>query len=145
MTAKATQLIFIYGTLKKGQPNHPHLCETGHGNIKFIGKAFTEQIFPLIVATKWNLPFLLHKSGHGKIVRGEVYEADSAMVSWLDEFEGHPEVYERDLISVVLEGSASQQSLTCQTYFLKIFPDGLLKKPALDTYTSREEQPYTIQ
>ena len=30
--------VFVYGTLKKGQPNYFHFNETDHGSAKYIGK-----------------------------------------------------------------------------------------------------------
>ena len=60
--------LFIYGTLKCGQPNH-HLMnmhELGHSQL--IGTARTDVRFLLIVATRWNLPFLLYTPGHGQVV-----------------------------------------------------------------------------
>ena len=31
--------VFVYGTLKKGQPNYFHFSETDHGTVKYCGKS----------------------------------------------------------------------------------------------------------
>ena len=59
--------IFAYGTLKYGQPNHFHMLSNEHGQYKFIASAKTDHKFPLIIATHWNLPFLLHAEGKGHV------------------------------------------------------------------------------
>ena len=60
--------VFVYGTLKSGQPNHKlmNIHELGHRQL--IGTARTDVEFPLVIATRWNLPFLLYAPGHGQVV-----------------------------------------------------------------------------
>ena len=77
--------VFFYGTLKRGEPNHFHLDAL---NVTFVGEATTVNKWPLIVATDYNIPFLLNKPGHGRHVRGELCLVDKAAKEWLDEFEG---------------------------------------------------------
>jgi len=57
--------IFIYGTLKRGQPNHHALQE--FGNHQFFGTGCTEQKYPLIIDTVSNLPFLVDAPGKGQV------------------------------------------------------------------------------
>lgn len=54
------QRVFVYGTLKKGQPNH-HLISGGieSGDCRVEGVGVTEAKYPLIVTTRYNVPFLL--------------------------------------------------------------------------------------
>lgn len=54
------QRVFVYGTLKKGQPNH-HLISGGidSGYCRVEGVGVTEAKYPLIVTTRYNAPFLL--------------------------------------------------------------------------------------
>ena len=59
--------IFVYGTLKKGQPNHGLLQNAENGTSKFLGTGRTLKMWPLIVTTKFNLPFLLDSEGKGKV------------------------------------------------------------------------------
>lgn len=59
--------IFVYGTLKKGQPNNFLLNDKTKGIAKFLGKAKLIDKYPLVVATNANVPFLLPKKGIGKV------------------------------------------------------------------------------
>jgi len=57
--------IFIYGTLKRGQPNH-YVLEK-FGNHIFFGTGCTELRYPLIIDRDSNLPFLLDSPGKGQV------------------------------------------------------------------------------
>ena len=59
--------VFIYGTLKHGQPNHHLMNMHELGRCQLIGCARTDVSFPLIITTRWNLPFLLYAPGHGQV------------------------------------------------------------------------------
>ena len=59
--------IFVYGTLKKGQPNNYLLNDKTRGIAKFLGKAKLTDKYPLVVTTNGNVPFLLPKKGVGKV------------------------------------------------------------------------------
>ncbi|XP_052253933.1 gamma-glutamylaminecyclotransferase A-like isoform X2 [Dreissena polymorpha] len=100
-------IIFVYGTLKTGLHNH-HLMTTGSkGHCCYLGTAVTSGKFPLIVATRFNIPFLLFAPDHGYHVAGELYEVDDAQVAALDKLEGHPHRYERRRTDVrVTSGNA---------------------------------------
>lgn len=58
--------VFVYGTLKRGQANHYLMTDTINGSAKFIANAQTTEKFPLVVATRYNIPFLLFKPGVGE-------------------------------------------------------------------------------
>ncbi|CAI2349549.1 unnamed protein product [Caenorhabditis sp. 36 PRJEB53466] len=58
--------VFVYGTLKTGEPNHKVLSETD-GEYRFISSGSTAQRFPLVVGTKFNIPFLLDEPGKGNV------------------------------------------------------------------------------
>ena len=60
-------LVFVYGTLKRGEPNHHWLTDAANGNGRFIGRAVTSELFPLVVASRYNIPFLLNSPGSGKV------------------------------------------------------------------------------
>ena len=67
-------LVFVYGTLKRGEPNHHWMQESDDdGRAEFVGSGRTETRYPLVIASKYNIPFLLNLPGTGKQVRGEVY------------------------------------------------------------------------
>lgn len=59
--------LFTYGTLKSGQPNSNHMADGTHGKCNFVGTARTEVEFPLVIATQWNIPLLLHSPGDGQV------------------------------------------------------------------------------
>lgn len=53
-------LVFSYGTLKRGQPNHHHMAagiESGDCELVEFGVTLTR--YPLIVDQLFNIPFLL--------------------------------------------------------------------------------------
>ena len=58
-------LVFLYGTLKPGEPSHNLLLSKG--KCTFQGKGTTVEEYPLIVATRYNVPFLLYKPGTGNV------------------------------------------------------------------------------
>lgn len=59
--------VFVYGTLKRGQPNH-HLIESVvNGKALFIGEGKTVVKYPLIIASRCNIPFLLPVEGTGEV------------------------------------------------------------------------------
>ena len=66
--------VFVYGTLKQGEPNHYLLENDGNGVRIFCGKAKTVKKFPLVVASKYNIPFVLDSAGTGLNVQGEIYQ-----------------------------------------------------------------------
>lgn len=59
-------LIFTYGTLKKGEPNHDLITDSD-GHATFVGMAKTVQKWPLIIASRYNIPYLLYNKGVGKV------------------------------------------------------------------------------
>lgn len=52
--------VFVYGTLKKGEPNYSWFSKEKTGHYKFLYEAKTKEKFPLIIGTKYNIPFLLY-------------------------------------------------------------------------------------
>lgn len=65
MSSKSEELhkVFVYGTLKKGEPNHSWFSKSADGYYKFIGNGKTTEVFPLIITTKYNVPFVLKSPG----------------------------------------------------------------------------------
>ena len=52
MTSSTKFVVFVYGTLKRGQPNHHWLSTTENGWQRFVGEAVTEKKFPLVIASR---------------------------------------------------------------------------------------------
>jgi gamma-glutamylaminecyclotransferase len=96
------QALFVYGTLMRGQPNARQLVSAS-----FVGPAQTVAAFTLI---RWQgYPGLRRGGSTG--VRGELYRVSPALLGALDEFEGHPTLFQRDRIPLAGGGSA-------QAYFV---------------------------
>ncbi len=58
--------VFFYGTLKRNQPNDDQLL---NHNVTFVSEAVTEDKWPLVVASDFNVPFLLDHKGYGKVYK----------------------------------------------------------------------------
>lgn len=56
--------------------------------------------YPLLIATRYNIPFLIDAPNHGNRIEGEIYEIDEKMLSQLDVLENCPEFYDRKEIDV---------------------------------------------
>ncbi|XP_050960792.1 gamma-glutamylaminecyclotransferase C-like [Labeo rohita] len=93
--------VFVYGTLKKGQPNYFRMKNTANGQADFLANARTVEPYPLVIATEYNIPFLLNVPGTGHHVYGEIYRVDQKMLEFLDKFEECPKWYQR--IKIKLE------------------------------------------
>ncbi|XP_069746605.1 gamma-glutamylaminecyclotransferase-like isoform X2 [Narcine bancroftii] len=107
--------VFVYGTLKKGQPNHHYMIDGTKGRGQYCGSGITAEKYPLVVAGMYNIPFLLQKPGSGHPVSGEIYNVDSQLLQFLDKFEGCPEVYQRKQVKIrMLEWEASDKVLGVQ-------------------------------
>ena len=60
--------VFVYGTLKQGQPNHYLLLEaSGSGVARLLGEAELTERYPMIIHEDCGIPVLLDKSGDGKV------------------------------------------------------------------------------
>lgn len=55
--------VFVYGTLKRGEPNHGWFEKHESGKFKLVCEAKTVEQYPLIIATNYNIPFLLYSPG----------------------------------------------------------------------------------
>lgn len=102
--------VFVYGTLKRGQPNHYWMTDTTAGApAQLVGAGRMLQVFPLVIATRYNVPFLLDKPGTGKIVQGEVYSVDADKLKHLDVLEQYPEFYTRQILDIEIIPDLDQQ------------------------------------
>ena len=80
-------------------------------------------------------------------LQGELYRIDDKMLNWLEDFEGHPNYYERDRLKVVVtedavdtpgkkEGESQGRSVECWAYVLKKYPPHMLKRTVYSTYSN---------
>nr|CAD7604293.1 unnamed protein product [Timema genevievae] len=129
--------VFVYGTLKTKEPNHHWLTDPKKGKATFIGEAETVKKYPLVIATKYNIPFLLDCQNHGHNVCGEVYKVDEQMLASLDILEDHPSFYQRDIEHVRLMNSTEEENIfKCWIYFLNKFKPEMLSLPHHKNYSS---------
>ena len=139
--------VFVYGTLKQDEPNH-YMLQNGGPDLedfkssknqtfqpaKFICKAETLQKYPLVIASKFNIPYLLDKPGTGHQIQGEIYQIDDLLLKILDDFEGHPNYYLRRKESVMHLSTDAAKAEKCWTYFLPKFKVELLELQFLSDY-----------
>jgi len=130
--------VFVYGTLKNGQPNHYWLQNMENGLAKFLAHGKTKDQFPLVIGTRYNVPFLLNKPGTGQNIKGEIYDVDEKMLEKLDILEDYPHLYDRQIQDIVTTDGVIQ----CWIYLLKNFPNQLFDKPFLEEYQNSTEKPY---
>lgn len=133
----ARVLMFVYGTLKSGQPNHALLQDSAHGCAAFQGRGRTLEPFPLVIAGQHNIPYLLHLPGTGRRVLGEVYEVDEQMLRFLDDFEDCPDIYQRTPATIVLEGEGEPETRQCFLYSKATYPPEWVRLPHHDNYDSQ--------
>uniref|UniRef100_A0A8C6TRK7 Gamma-glutamylaminecyclotransferase n=1 Tax=Neogobius melanostomus TaxID=47308 RepID=A0A8C6TRK7_9GOBI len=103
--------VFVYGTLKKGQPNYYRMFDSSNGTTQFLGTAKTVERFPLVIAGTYNIPYLLNIPGQGHQVHGEIYQVDDQMLRFLDAFEGVPTHYQRTATKLEVKEWAGGETL----------------------------------
>ncbi len=79
-------LVFVYGTLLKGEANHRLLA-----GARFIAEAATHAEYDLVDLG----PYPAMTPGGATSVRGEVYAIDAVALERLDLLESHPDFYRR--------------------------------------------------
>ncbi|WP_285908009.1 gamma-glutamylcyclotransferase family protein [Pseudodesulfovibrio pelocollis] len=87
-------LVFVYGTLKQGFPNHFLLRRASR-----VGAGRTAERYALYVD---EYPGVFPDEPVSR-VQGEVYAVDDAMLARLDALEDHPVLYRREQIDVLLD------------------------------------------
>lgn len=89
--------VFIYGTLKRGFPNHA----AGLAEAQFLGRVRLQEAYPLVIGGRWFSPYLIDEPGQGQRVFGELFALGDTGLALLDEMEGvgHPQGYRRVVVS----------------------------------------------
>lgn len=96
---RGTTILFVYGTLKRGQRNHLLMREA-----RFLREAVTAPLYTLL--DLGSFPGMI--PGGTTAVHGELYEVGPQLLARLDRHEGVPRLYIRALIQVV--GNALAES-----------------------------------
>lgn len=94
---KKIHRLFIYGTLKKNQYFHDKYL-SGDKSI-FLGHGTASPDYSLYVGAQ---PHLIREPTDTP-VRGELYEVNFTVLGSIDNLEGHPVVYKREIIEVFTE------------------------------------------
>ncbi|XP_067634126.1 troponin C-akin-1 protein [Eurosta solidaginis] len=141
--SKALQKLFVCGTLKYGQPGHSILTNPGNGYAKYWCRATTVEKLPLVIATRYNIPFLLNKPGFGNYVLGEIYEVDYKMLSSLDNLEDCQDVFKREVQDMNI--GVGEGTVPCWVYLLQEYPENLLTRPFYASYENSSTHPYVMR
>ena len=75
--------VFVYGTLKKGFPNHDHYMKSA----RKLGKYQTSEKYPLVLCGERYVPCMICSPGDGHHVEGELYEVDDECLKRIDALE----------------------------------------------------------
>ncbi|XP_037903847.1 troponin C-akin-1 protein isoform X2 [Hermetia illucens] len=97
--------------------------------------------FPLVIATRYNIPFLIKKAGTGNYVIGEIYEVDDRMLNSLDSLEDCQDIYTRELLDMNI--GVGEGTVPCWVYLLQKYPEKLLNLPYISQYKNSAQHPYT--
>ncbi|MCF6310178.1 MAG: gamma-glutamylcyclotransferase [Sulfurimonas sp.] len=104
------ELLFVYGSLKKGFDNHKLLDKYA----KRLGKANTVKKFGMFEDTFGNYPYLID-APYNK-VKGELYQITrKEVMEKIDEFEGAPDYYQRERIEVKSHHGVNRAFVYIQT------------------------------
>lgn len=121
-------LVFVYGTLKKGFPNHNNYM----GSAKRLGKYQTIEKYPLILCGARYVPCMINSPGKGHHVEGELYEVDDECLNRIDALEGiqDSDGYRRTVIRVSSSELKSQDIREALAYLMP--PDQVTDRKSND-------------
>ncbi|MBI5521587.1 MAG: gamma-glutamylcyclotransferase [Desulfarculus sp.] len=97
----APELVFVYGTLRRGYVNHSLL-----GGASALGPARTREAYALYLD---DFPYLV-ESEPVCAISGELYAVSASGLGLLDQLEEHPSWYERRLRPVVDQEGQTRQA-----------------------------------
>ncbi len=96
---KEKELVFIYGSLKKGFVNHSFMKDA-----TLVGSSLSVHKLGMFKDPFGNWPYLTMDPLN--YIKGELYEVNQELLIEIDEFEGAPEYYHRKKMLVMCNGSA---------------------------------------
>jgi gamma-glutamylcyclotransferase (GGCT)/AIG2-like uncharacterized protein YtfP len=97
--------VFCYGTLKRGHGNNRFLKES-----EFVGEAISTESNYFMVGRA--IPFLYE--GGCQFVSGEVWSVSEEVLKRLDQLEGHPRMYRREMRTFIVDG----ETITAWVYLM---------------------------
>ncbi len=99
-----TTRLFVYGSLRKGKPNHRLLVKSPLGEATYKGLYKTVSRYYMVGLKSGAYPYVMDIPPHTSMkpieIVGEVYEVDEECLRVIDQLEGHPEHYRRITVSV---------------------------------------------
>lgn len=103
-------LVFVYGTLKRGFPNH----DIELFRHSYVADGVTVERYPLYIANRWYSPILIDEPGNGRHIHGELYNVDPKTLEMLDKLEStdKPNGYKRHLIDIEADDGSTCQAFT---------------------------------
>lgn len=91
MKTNNTHMVFVYGTLLRGESNHDLLK-----NAEFVGEAQTSPEYDLV-----NLGAFPGMVAGGETgIKGEIFSVNDVTLKALDRLEGHPVFYRRTMLKL---------------------------------------------
>ena len=84
-------LLFVYGTLKRDHGANYMLSMAD-----YLGEATTANSYLLLKDINYTYPFLLNIPVQP--ITGELYELDQTQLDRIDAYEGHPDLFKRQII-----------------------------------------------
>lgn len=108
--------VFVYGTLKKGFPNHCGYMDA----TQLLGEYQTLGKYPLFLNGKRFSPCVTNEPGKGYHVQGELYEMDDQGLARIDALEriNKPDGYRRHTIYVVSLSDAAAKPKPAGIYLM---------------------------
>lgn len=97
------ELVFVYGTLRRGYGNHYLLKE---GGARLLDLARTARAYALYAL---EIPFAVKDQAVSRL-RGELYAVTPECLARLDELEEHPQWYCRERVAVVTDRGDNLQA-----------------------------------
>lgn len=133
--------LFVYGTLKKGFPNHNNYL----GSAKQLGKYQTIEKYPLVVCGARYVPCMIYSPGDGHHVEGELYEVDDECLNRIDALERiqDSDGYRRIVIRVSSSGRMNQDIREALAYFMLPEQTADRRSNDLKTYGPNAANKYT--
>ena len=120
-------LLFVYGSLRRGFPNH-YMLE----NSVYLGEFSTTDTYIMIGTRSKAFPYIIKE---GVIdcaiptqIVGELYDVEPNAINRIDALEGHPHTYNRQLITVTND-TKNTDMFESYIYILEnpIILDGIIK------------------
>ena len=108
----ATTVLFVYGTLKRGQRNHRLIADQ-----TFLGEAETEPRYRVFDLGPY--PGLVADPENGVAVRGELWAVVECCLAELDDFEEVPGLFVREPVAV-----AGQDGIVLAYFWNRPVPAG---------------------